>query len=104
MFINIISRFQKMLKKSSEPVIRQAMKQAMKIVGKQYVLGEIIEEALKVSEKKVQQGYTYSYDMLGEAAWTMKDADKYFQAYRNALIEIGKRNTSKTAARKTPRP
>lgn len=41
--------FQKFLKKTSEPVIRQVMKQTMKIVGKQYVLGETIEEALKVS-------------------------------------------------------
>ncbi|MGQ4003915.1 bifunctional proline dehydrogenase/L-glutamate gamma-semialdehyde dehydrogenase PutA [Francisellaceae bacterium CB52] len=82
--------FQKMLKKSSEPVIRQAMKQAMKIVGKQYVLGETIQEALKVSEKKVEKGYTYSYDMLGEAAMTMADADWYYKQYLDAINELAK--------------
>lgn len=75
--------FQKFLKKTSEPVIRQVMKQTMKIVGKQYVLGETIEEALKVSQAKVARGYSYSYDMLGEAAMTMDDAEYYYSQYRD---------------------
>ena len=82
--------FQKMLKKSSEPVIRQAMKQAIKIVGKQYVLGETIQEALKISEQKVANGYTYSYDMLGEAAMTMVDAYWYYKQYYDAINELAK--------------
>ncbi|QLE78235.1 bifunctional proline dehydrogenase/L-glutamate gamma-semialdehyde dehydrogenase PutA [Francisella sp. Scap27] len=84
------SIFQKMVKKSSEPMIRQAMKKAMKIVGKQYVLGETIEEALKVSQIKVAKGYSYSYDMLGEAAMTMVDADYYYEQYLNAIEELSK--------------
>ncbi|AJI53785.1 bifunctional proline dehydrogenase/L-glutamate gamma-semialdehyde dehydrogenase PutA [Francisella philomiragia] len=87
--------FQNLLKKSSEPVIRQAMKQAMKIVGKQYVLGETIEEALKVSEAKVARGYSYSYDMLGEAAMTMADADYYYGQYLHAINELAKYATNK---------
>ncbi|QIW10061.1 bifunctional proline dehydrogenase/L-glutamate gamma-semialdehyde dehydrogenase PutA [Francisella sp. LA112445] len=82
--------FQNFLKKTSEPVIRQAMKQAMKIVGKQYVLGETIEEALKVSQAKVDRGYSYSYDMLGEAAMTMADAEYYYDQYLHAIKELSK--------------
>ncbi|MDE4940858.1 hypothetical protein NAI66_13685, partial [Francisella tularensis subsp. holarctica] len=63
--------YQNFLNKTSERVIRQAMKQAMIIVGKQYVLGETIEESIKVSEAKVSRGYSYSYYMLGEAAMTI---------------------------------
>ena len=80
--------FQNLIKKTSEPVIRKAMKQAMKIVGKQYVLGETIEEALKISEAKCQKGYTYSYDMLGEAAMTMIDADFYYHQYFYAIEKL----------------
>ncbi|APC97493.1 bifunctional proline dehydrogenase/L-glutamate gamma-semialdehyde dehydrogenase PutA [Francisella frigiditurris] len=80
--------FQSFVKKTSEPVIRKAMKQAMKIVGKQYVLGETIEEALNVSQKKVERGYTYSYDMLGEAAMTMEDADYYYSQYVYAVEKL----------------
>ncbi|ASG68129.1 bifunctional proline dehydrogenase/L-glutamate gamma-semialdehyde dehydrogenase [Francisella halioticida] len=82
--------FQNFVKKSSEPVIRQTMKQAMKIIGKQYVLGEKIEEALKVSQIKVDKGYSYSYDMLGEAAMTMKDAEYYYNQYLHAIKELAK--------------
>lgn len=70
------------------------MKQAMKIVGKQYVLGETIEEALKVSEAKVARGYSYSYDMLGEAAMTMDDAEYYYSQYLHAIHELAKYATN----------
>lgn len=86
--------FQNFIKKSSEPVIRQAIKQAMRIVGKQYVLGETIQEALKVSQKKVEKGYSYSYDMLGEAAMTMEDAEYYYQQYLHAIDELAKYATN----------
>ncbi|XSZ47084.1 proline dehydrogenase family protein [Francisella noatunensis] len=67
----------------------------MKIVGKQYVLGETIEEALKVSETKVARGYSYSYDMLGEAAMTMADADYYYGQYLHAINELAKYATNR---------
>ncbi|AIT08590.1 pyrroline-5-carboxylate dehydrogenase [Candidatus Francisella endociliophora] len=93
--------FQNFIKKSSEPVIRKAMKQAMKIVGKQYVLGETIQEALKVSQIKVAKGYSYSYDMLGEAAMTMEDAEYYYNQYLDATEELAKYATN-TEIKKNP--
>lgn len=81
--------------KTSEPVIRQAIAQAMKILGKQYVLGETIESAMKRAAKQEARGYTYSYDMLGEAARTYADADHYFNAYEAAIHAIGKASNGK---------
>ena len=61
------------------------MMAAMKIMGKQFVLGRNMKEALKNSEDKRKLGYTHSYDMLGEAALTRKDAEKYYTDYANAI-------------------
>ncbi|MGO1626722.1 MAG: bifunctional proline dehydrogenase/L-glutamate gamma-semialdehyde dehydrogenase, partial [Halomonadaceae bacterium] len=60
----------RMVNRMGEPVIRRAMVEAMKIMGKQFVLGRNIDEALKRSKPLFDKGYTYSYDMLGEAART----------------------------------
>jgi RHH-type proline utilization regulon transcriptional repressor/proline dehydrogenase/delta 1-pyrroline-5-carboxylate dehydrogenase len=79
-----------LISKCGEPVIRQAMNQAMKLMGKQFVLGRTIDEALKRGAKSVEKGYTHSFDMLGEAAFTMKDARRYFEAYSMAIEAIGK--------------
>jgi RHH-type transcriptional regulator, proline utilization regulon repressor / proline dehydrogenase / delta 1-pyrroline-5-carboxylate dehydrogenase len=71
-------------------VIRPIIMQGMKIIGKQYVMGRTINEAIiraKILEKK---GYRHSYDMLGEAARTKQDAEKYFQSYVQAINAIGK--------------
>ncbi|MHC5224971.1 bifunctional proline dehydrogenase/L-glutamate gamma-semialdehyde dehydrogenase PutA [Ignatzschineria sp. LJL83] len=87
------SIFKKMTHKLSEPVIRKAVYQAMKIMGKQFVLGETIQEALKNGQKLRQKGYTYTFDMLGEAALTEQDAERYFEDYRAALINVGKEST-----------
>ncbi len=76
--------------KLSEPVIRQAMNIAMKIMGNQFVMGETIQAACARAEEKMSQGYVYSYDMLGEAARNMDDANTYYQAYTDAIHEIGK--------------
>jgi RHH-type proline utilization regulon transcriptional repressor/proline dehydrogenase/delta 1-pyrroline-5-carboxylate dehydrogenase len=78
-----------LIAKFGEPVIRQAMNQAMRIMGRQFVLGRNIKEALKRGSKSVEKGYTHSFDMLGEAAYTMPDAKRYFEAYSNAIAEIG---------------
>lgn len=79
----------KFIERSSEPVIRQTVAQAMKILGKQFVMGQTIEEALKRAKGYEKQGYRYSYDMLGEAARTAKDAERYFKAYEKAIAAIG---------------
>ncbi|NRA84891.1 MAG: bifunctional proline dehydrogenase/L-glutamate gamma-semialdehyde dehydrogenase PutA, partial [Gammaproteobacteria bacterium] len=72
-----------------EPVIREAVRYAMKIMGTQFVMGRNIGEAVKRAVAQENNGYTYSYDMLGEGARTMKDADRYFDAYVTAIEAIG---------------
>ena len=78
------------VKRLGEPVIRTAVKAAMKEMGNQFVLGETIESAIERGSAMEQRGYTYSYDMLGEAALTMRDATDYFNAYRHSLTTLGK--------------
>lgn len=73
----------------SEPVIRRAMNIAMRVMGKQFVMGETIQDAVKRAAQKEAKGYVFSYDMLGEGARTMEDAERYFTAYRDAIQVIG---------------
>jgi RHH-type proline utilization regulon transcriptional repressor/proline dehydrogenase/delta 1-pyrroline-5-carboxylate dehydrogenase len=80
----------RMVNRMGEPVIRRAMVEAMKIMGKQFVLGRDIDEALKRSKPLFDKGYTYSYDMLGEAARTRGDAQSYFNDYKSAIEQVGK--------------
>lgn len=75
--------------RSSETVIRTAVAQAMKILSKQFVMGRTINEAIKRSKKAEALGYRFSYDMLGEAALTEKDAERYFKAYQKAIETLG---------------
>ena len=80
----------KAISKAGEPVIRAALNQVMKFMGKQFVLGRNIEEALKRGKKDRTKGYTHSFDMLGEAAFTEADALKYLEAYEQAIRQLGK--------------
>lgn len=73
-----------------EPVIRQAVRYAMQIMGSQFVLGTTIDKALTRATEMEAKGFSYSYDMLGEGARTMADADRYFEAYMLAIHAIGK--------------
>jgi len=75
--------------RAGEPMIRLAVRQAMRIMGHQFVMGRTIDEALKRSRRKDNVAYRHSYDMLGEAALTQADADRYFEAYRHAIEAIG---------------
>ena len=88
--LDVAGFLKRLVSRSGEPVIRQAMKQAMRIMGKQFVLGRSIQEALSVAKPLEQQGYRFSYDMLGEAAMTMKDADRYLASYHAALQAVAK--------------
>jgi RHH-type proline utilization regulon transcriptional repressor/proline dehydrogenase/delta 1-pyrroline-5-carboxylate dehydrogenase len=72
-----------------EPVIRVAILRAMKLMGKQFVLGESIEKAINSSASNQPEGTLYSFDMLGEAAITEEDAGKYFNSYKAAIERIG---------------
>lgn len=77
------------LDKRSRPVVRRAVMHAMKVLGQQYVMGETIDKALKRAQEKEAMGFTYSYDMLGEAATTKADAEYYYNEYRQAIDAIG---------------
>src|SRR5690348_5087413 len=68
-----------------EPVIRAAFRQAMRIMGHQFVMGRSIQEALKRAKDEDNRKFRHSYDMLGEAALTAKDAERYFKAYTDAI-------------------
>src|SRR5579859_1704389 len=70
-----------------EPVIRRAVGAAVKIMGEQFVLGATIEKAIR---RAAQEGFTCSFDMLGEGARTKADADRYEAAYAAALHVVAK--------------
>lgn len=86
---NPVSWLKGLTSKLSEPVIRTAMMQAMGIMGKQYVLGRTIKEAVRCGKKGNPEGTRFSFDMLGEGARTMRDAQRYFEAYLAAIHSIG---------------
>jgi RHH-type transcriptional regulator, proline utilization regulon repressor / proline dehydrogenase / delta 1-pyrroline-5-carboxylate dehydrogenase len=76
------------VKRLGEPVIRTAVSQAMKELGRQFVLGRNIEEAMERARAMEGRGYTYSYDMLGEAARTEADARRYHLSYSDAITAL----------------
>jgi RHH-type proline utilization regulon transcriptional repressor/proline dehydrogenase/delta 1-pyrroline-5-carboxylate dehydrogenase len=76
------------IKRLGEPVIRTAVSRAMKEMGRQFVLGEDIQSAMKRAEGMEKKGFTYSYDMLGEAARTEADAKRYHLSYSRAISAI----------------
>ncbi|MCR8550371.1 bifunctional proline dehydrogenase/L-glutamate gamma-semialdehyde dehydrogenase PutA [Salipiger sp. P9] len=82
------------VKRLGEPVIRTAVGRAMKEMGAQFVLGETIRKAMKRGSAMEAKGYTYSYDMLGEAARTEADALRYLDAYAKAISAIAGAATS----------
>ncbi|GHA11541.1 bifunctional protein PutA [Arenicella chitinivorans] len=77
----------------SEPVVRRAIHQAMRIMGGQYVLGRSIEEGIRKGTKQNDANTRFSFDMLGEAARTRQDAARYYQSYADSLERVGKLNT-----------
>lgn len=80
----------RVLQKGGEPFIRGGVNYAMKMLGKQFVTGQTIEEALANGKERERLGYRFSFDMLGEAAMTDADADRYYNDYVNAIHAIGK--------------
>ena len=84
---NVLS---KIVKNLSEPLLRNAIKQAVNILAKQFVFEKDIEKAIKFSDEKKHDKYTFSFDMLGEAAVTYEDSEKYYSQYENAIIATGK--------------
>ena len=72
-----------------EPIIRRGVDMAMRLMGEQFVTGQTIGEALDNAATMEARGFRYSYDMLGEAATTAEDAQRYFDAYMAAVHAIG---------------
>jgi RHH-type proline utilization regulon transcriptional repressor/proline dehydrogenase/delta 1-pyrroline-5-carboxylate dehydrogenase len=87
------------VKRLGEPVIRTAVRRAMREMGNQFVLGEDIGAAMARARTQEAKGYTYSYDMLGEAALTAADARGFFDAYLSAIAGIARAATSTDVAR-----
>ena len=80
----------RLVARAGEPVIRRGVDLAMRMMGEQFVTGETIDEALKRARTLEAKGFRYSYDMLGEAATTMADAERYYIDYEQAIHAIGK--------------
>ncbi len=82
-----------LVRRMGEPVVRGAVGQAMRLLGQQFVLGRDIDEAMQRGAAMEERGYTFSFDMLGEAARTANDADRYLEAYARAIDSIASRAT-----------
>jgi RHH-type proline utilization regulon transcriptional repressor/proline dehydrogenase/delta 1-pyrroline-5-carboxylate dehydrogenase len=78
----------KLVSTLGEPVVRQAVLQAMRIMGGQYVLGRTIEEGLRKGVASNRPGTRFSFDMLGEGARTMADAERFYEDYQAAIRTI----------------
>jgi len=84
------SALTRLIGKGGEPLIRKGVDMAMRMMGEQFVTGQTISEALANSRKLEAKGFRYSYDMLGEAATTARDAERYYADYEQAIHAIGK--------------
>ncbi len=80
----------RILQRGGEPLIRKGVDFAMRLLGQQFVMGETIDAALKRAQENESRGYTHSFDMLGEAALTAADAERYDAAYAEAIHAIGR--------------
>ena len=83
------SALTRLVARGGEPLIRKGMDLAMRMLGEQFVTGRDIDEALRRGREHEKQGYRYSFDMLGEAAMTAMDAERYFRDYERAIQSIG---------------
>src|SRR5688572_15963853 len=84
------SWYGKLAARLGEPVARAALKQAMRILGHQFVMGRDIDSALSRAAGKEERDYRYSFDMLGEAALTRADAERYREKYAAAIAAVGR--------------
>jgi RHH-type proline utilization regulon transcriptional repressor/proline dehydrogenase/delta 1-pyrroline-5-carboxylate dehydrogenase len=80
----------RLISRAGEPFVRQAVGAAMKMMGEVFVMGRTIDEAMRRMNKPENQGFTASFDMLGEAARTRDDAERYFASYVGAIRAVGR--------------
>lgn len=85
---SLASWFGGLIKRSGEPVIRQALRAGMKFLGSQFVMGETVADAIKNATADEKKGYTISYDILGEGARTDAQAQAYVQSYLTGIERI----------------
>src|SRR5688572_30508606 len=83
------SALKRLIGRAGEPFVRQAVGAAMKMMGEIFVMGRTIGEAIERMRKRENAGFTASFDMLGEAARTFPDAERYFEAYDGAIRAVG---------------
>jgi RHH-type proline utilization regulon transcriptional repressor/proline dehydrogenase/delta 1-pyrroline-5-carboxylate dehydrogenase len=86
----LTSTLRRVLARGGEPLIRKGVDMAMRMMGEQFVTGETIQQALANARPREARGFRYSYDMLGEAAMTADDAERYLAAYEEAIHAIGR--------------
>ncbi|MEO1169093.1 MAG: L-glutamate gamma-semialdehyde dehydrogenase [Pseudomonadota bacterium] len=86
----------RLISRSGEPFVRQAVGAAMRMMGEIFVMGRTIDEAIRRMKKPENRGFTASFDMLGEAARTFPDADRYFESYLRAIQAVGKARSDGT--------
>ena len=84
------SALKRLLSRAGEPFVRQAVGAAMRLMGEIFVMGRTIDEAIRRMERRDNEGFTASFDMLGEAARTFPDAERYFRSYEDAIRAVGK--------------
>jgi len=84
------SALKRLVGRMGEPFVRQAVGAAMRLMGEIFVMGRTIDEAIRRMEKSENRGFTASFDMLGEAARTFPDAERYFASYEGAIRAVGK--------------
>jgi RHH-type proline utilization regulon transcriptional repressor/proline dehydrogenase/delta 1-pyrroline-5-carboxylate dehydrogenase len=92
----------RLVARAGEPFVRGAIRQAMKIMAEQFIVGETIERAVERAAEREALGYRFSYDMLGEAARTAADAERYFAAYEAAIEVVGRAADPATAIEARP--
>ena len=80
----------RLISRAGEPFVRQAVGAAMRMMGEIFVMGRTIAEAMDRMKKPENRGFTASFDMLGEAARTVEDAARYFNAYTDAIDAVGR--------------
>ncbi|HYI64041.1 MAG TPA: L-glutamate gamma-semialdehyde dehydrogenase [Allosphingosinicella sp.] len=84
------SALKRLIARTGEPFVRQGVGAAMRMMGEIFVMGRNIGEALERMKKRENRAFTASFDMLGEAARTFPDAERYYQSYEDAIRAVGK--------------
>jgi RHH-type proline utilization regulon transcriptional repressor/proline dehydrogenase/delta 1-pyrroline-5-carboxylate dehydrogenase len=84
------SALKRLIGRVGEPFVRQGVGAAMRLMGEIFVMGRNIDEAIGRMEKSENTGFTASFDMLGEAARTFPDAERYFRSYEDAIRAVGR--------------